>query len=148
MDLTWTNDFSFLYCALFAALGLWELRDLIFDMLIGSFKGKWQKYNSCRKQAVAVRKQQSFFHRLTMLYIGEHVSAELRGPYKRYMALRALDELLLLYSIACAVFPPLCPAGAKKYVVLLSLVLLITAWFVLYDPWSKRARRLNRYFPG
>lgn len=86
-------------CILTLAIGLWLLREVVFDFLVCSIN--CQKIGTGYKNARAIRKQQSIISRITFSYISEYLSKEYRISYRIYIA---FHTLYLTWTVVCTLW--------------------------------------------
>lgn len=146
--LKWASEYSFAFWIFLSLDNMFTLRLIIFDMLVGSFDGK---YNTCRKKAVAIRKQQNLLSRFSLNYIEEYVCDKLRKPYKRYMAVKVLYEIWLVGSFICMISVWACDFNNELLVKGVIFIISLLIWillFIPYNPMTRRARQIDFKFPN
>ena len=148
--LKWASEFPLALWVLLSFDSIFTLRLIIFDMLVGSFDGR---YNTCRKKAVAIRKQQNLLSRFSFKYIEEYVCDKLRKPYKRYIVIKVLYDiwfeigLLFMITVWAYSFNNELLVIVKGVIIIISILMWILL-FIPYDPFTRRTRRIDFKFPN
>ena len=146
--LQWASEFSLVFWIFLTISNMFTLRQIIFDMLIGSFAGK---YNTCRKKAIAIRKQQKLLSIITQKYIEEHVSDKLKRPYETYMMIKVLYEIWITCSLICMITMMTGELNNEqliKGVIVFFSLLIWLLMFIPYNPITRSARRIDFKFPN
>lgn len=122
------------------AFSIIEIRMHLSDIMFGSF-AKYTK--SSRKKSNAATKEQPLWRRITMTYIGDYVTKELRAGYKLLMVLKVvIDTATVLGTLIYAVgkFVEIPFAVPVLGVIMLVLVIILAFLVLMYNPNAKVSR--------
>lgn len=117
-----------------------QIRMHLSDIMFGSF-AKYTK--SSRKKSNAATKEQPLWRRITMTYIGDYVTKELRTGYKVLMVLKVvIDTATVLGTLIYAVgkFVEIPFAVPVLGVTALVLAVIWAFLFLMYNPNTKESR--------